>query len=59
MTSSSGTRLIGAIRSTFKKLDALAEAFERTPYDDLTDRISYLEREVIRLKEEARHAGAP
>lgn len=59
MTSNSGTRLIGAIRSTFRKLNALAEAMDHTPYDDLTDRVSHLERQVIQLKEEARHVGAP
>jgi hypothetical protein len=59
MTSKSGTRLIGAIRSTFRKFNALAEAMDRTPYDDLTDRVSHLEGEVIQLKEEARRVGAP
>jgi hypothetical protein len=59
MASSSGARLIGAIRSTFRKLNAVAEAMDRTPYDDLADRVSHLEREVTRLKGQARRVGAP
>jgi hypothetical protein len=59
MASSSGIRLIGAIRSTFRKLNALAEAMDRTPYDDLANSVSHLEREVTRLKEDARRVGAP
>lgn len=59
MARSSRNRLIGAIRSTFRKLNALAAAMDRTPYDDLADRVSHLERELTRLKQEARRVGAP
>jgi hypothetical protein len=41
---------IRGVRSTFRKLNALAEAMERTPYDDLADRISRLEQELTQLK---------
>jgi polyhydroxyalkanoate synthesis regulator phasin len=58
MVSNSGIRLVAAIRATFGKLNTLAEAMDRTPYDDLADRISRLEREVTRLKEQARRVGA-
>jgi hypothetical protein len=58
MTSSSSSRLIDAVRSTFRKMNALVEAMDRTPYDDLADRVSHLEREVTRLNELARRVGA-
>ena len=58
MASSSGRRLIGAIQSTFRKLNVLAEAMDRTPYDDLADRVNRLEREMTRLKEQACRVGA-
>lgn len=57
MASSSATRLIGGVRSTFRKLNALVETMDRTPYDDLADHVSRLEREVTRLKEQARRVG--
>src|SRR5205809_5668290 len=39
MATSASTGLIGVVRSTFRKLNALAEAMYRTPYDDLADRV--------------------
>jgi hypothetical protein len=57
MASSAGVRLISAIRSTFRKLNALADAMDRTPYNDLADSVSHLEREVTRLNEEPASAS--
>ena len=37
-----------------RKLNALAEAMERTPYDDLADRVSRLEQGLTQLKKEGR-----
>jgi len=34
----------------FRKLNALAEAMDRTPYDDLADRVSRVEQELTQLK---------
>ena len=52
MAISASTGLIGVVRSTFRKLNALAEAMDRTPYDDLADRVSHLEQELAQLKKE-------
>ena len=52
MATSASTGNIGVIRSTFRKLSALAEAMDRTPYDDLADRVSHLEQELTQLKKE-------
>ena len=59
MATSASTGLIGVVRSTFRKLNALAEAMDRTPpYDDLADRVSRLEQELTRLKKEGRRVDA-
>jgi polyhydroxyalkanoate synthesis regulator phasin len=54
MATSASTGFIRVVRSTFQKLNILAEAMERTPYDDLADRVSRLERELTQLKKEGR-----
>ena len=51
MATSASTGLIGVVRSTFRKLNALAEAMDRTPY---ADRVSRLEQELTQLKKEGR-----
>jgi len=58
MATSASTGNIGVIRSTFRKLNALAEAMDRTPYDDLADRVSRLELELTQLKKERRRVDA-
>ena len=58
MITSASTGLIGVVRSTFRKLDALVEAMDRTPYDDLADLVSRLEQELTKLKKEGRRVGA-
>ena len=50
MATSASTGLIRVVRATFRKLNALAEAIERTPYDNLADRVSRLEQELTQLK---------
>ena len=52
MATSASTGFIRVVRSTFRKLNALAEAMERTPYDDLADRVSRIEQELTQLKKE-------
>jgi SLT domain-containing protein len=49
MATSASTGFIRVVRSTFRKLNALAEAMERTPYDDLADRVSRLEQELTQI----------
>jgi hypothetical protein len=46
MATSASTEFTRVVRSTFRKLNALAESVERTPYDDLADRVSRLEQEL-------------
>jgi hypothetical protein len=59
MATSASTGLIGVVRSTFRKLNAIAEAMDRTPYDDLADReVSRLEQELTQLKKEGRRVDA-
>jgi hypothetical protein len=58
MATSASTLLIGVVRSTFRKLSALAEAMDRTPHDDLADRVSRLEQELTQLKKEGRRVDA-
>jgi hypothetical protein len=43
MATNASAGLIGVVRSAFRTLNALAEAMDRTPYDDLADRVSHLE----------------
>jgi hypothetical protein len=50
MATSPSTGFIRVVRSAFRKLNALVEAMERTPYDDLADRVSSLEQELTQLK---------
>ena len=57
MATTASTGLIG-VRATFRKLNALAEAMDRTPYDDLADRVSRLEQQLTQLKKVGRHVGA-
>ena len=52
MATSASTGLIGVVQSTFRKLNALAAAMDRTPYDDLADRVSRLEQQLAQLKKE-------
>ena len=59
MATSASTGLIGVVRSTLRKLNALAEAMDRTPYDDLADRVRRLEQETAQLKKERRRVEAP
>jgi polyhydroxyalkanoate synthesis regulator phasin len=58
MATSASTGLIGVVRSTVRKLNALAEGMDRTPYDDLADRVSRLEQELTQLKKERRRVDA-
>jgi hypothetical protein len=58
MATSASTGLIGVVRSAFRKLNALAEGVDRTPHDDLADRVSRLEQELTQLKEEGRRVDA-
>lgn len=58
MATSASTGLIGVVRSTFRKLNALAEAVDHTPFDDLADRISRLEQELTQLKKDRRRVDA-
>jgi len=58
MATSASTGLIGVVRSAFRKLNALAEGVDRTPYDDLADRVSRLEQELTQLKKERRRVDA-
>ena len=50
MATNASAGLIGVVRSAFRTLNALAEAMDRTPYDDLADRVSHLEQELTQLK---------
>jgi hypothetical protein len=52
MATGASAGFIKVVRSTFRKLNALAEALDRTPYDDLADRVSRLEQELTQLKKE-------
>ena len=54
MATNASAGLIGVVRSAFRTLNALAEAMDRTPYDDLADRVSRLEHELTQLKKEGR-----
>jgi SLT domain-containing protein len=54
MVTSASTGFIRVVRSTFRELNALAEAMERTPYDDLADRVDRLEQELTQLKKVGR-----
>jgi len=58
MVTSASTGFIRVVRSTFRKLSALAEAMDHTPYGDLTDRVSRLEQELTQLKKEERRVDA-
>jgi hypothetical protein len=55
MATSASTGFIRVVRSTFRKLNTLAAAMERTPYDDLADRVSRLEQELTQIS--ARYCG--
>ena len=58
MATNANAGLIGVVRSAFRTLNALAEAMDRTPYDDLADRVSRLELELTQLKKERRRVDA-
>jgi hypothetical protein len=58
MATNASPGLIGVVRSAFRTLNALAEAMDRTPYDDLADRVSHLEQESTQLKKERRREDA-
>ena len=58
MATNSSAGLIGVVRSAFRTLNALAEAMDRTPYDDLADRVRRLEQELTQLKKEGRRVDA-
>ena len=57
MATNASAGLIGVVRSAFRTLNALAEAMDRTPYDDLADRVSHLE-QLTQLKKERRREDA-
>jgi len=58
MATSASSGLIGVVQLTFRKLNALAEAMDRTPYDDLAGRVSRLEQELTQLKKDRRRKDA-
>jgi hypothetical protein len=58
MATNASAGLIGVVRSAFRTLNALAEAMDRTLYDDLADRVSHLEQELTQLKKERRREDA-
>ena len=58
MATNASAGLIGVVRSAFRTLNALAEAMDRTPHDDLADRVSRLEQELTQLKKEGRCVDA-
>ena len=58
MATNASAGLIGVVRSAFRTLNALAEAMDRTPYDDLADRVGHLEQELTQLKKERRREDA-
>jgi hypothetical protein len=58
MATDASAGLIGVVRSAFRTLNALAEAMDRTPYDDLADRVGHLEQELTQLKKERRREDA-
>jgi hypothetical protein len=58
MATNASAGFIGVVRSAFRTLNALAEAMDRTPYDDLADRVSHLEQELTQLKKERRREDA-
>ena len=58
MATNASAGLIGVVRSAFRTLNALAEAMDRTPDDDLADRVSHLEQELTQLKKERRREDA-
>jgi len=58
MATNASAGLIGVVRSAFRTLNALAEAMDRTPYDDLAGRVSRLEQELTQSKKEGRRVDA-
>ena len=58
MATNASAGLVELIRSAFRTLNALAEAMDRTPYDDLADRVSHLEQELTQLKKQRRREDA-
>jgi hypothetical protein len=58
MATNASAGLVELIRSAFRTLNALAEAMDRTPYDDLADRVNHLEQELTQLKKERHREDA-